>query len=141
MIKPLLMKAKIYRLGWNGVKLNEEEVQDLPLEALTIDSWFSPQIGELCLNDKNELDVVKNIYFKPSDGTFKARNVYEFENSESKCSENMVTRIEVQKGRVFIFGGKVFVHQEPLDGGYIDQIAKKKPITDYEYSEFDIKAS
>lgn len=116
-----MAKAKIYRLGWSGVELKEEEIQDLP-DILKVDDWMFPTIGELCINSKNELDVVKDIKFRPSDGMFKACKMYYFENEKGGCSKT--TRIEVKSGNTFIFNGKVFVHQEALSGEYIDKIAR-----------------
>jgi hypothetical protein len=129
--------AKIYKLNFNGKmkKVTIELPKDFPKETLKVDDWFAPQVGELCLNSKNELDAVKKINFQSGNSDFKATNIYSLESGE-KCSESLISRVEVKRGKVFLFKEKIFVHQEPLDGGYIDKIARGESITKYEYEKF-----
>ena len=130
------VKVRVYRLGWSGMKKETITVSAYPKEVLKVDDWFSPQIGELCFNDKYEIDVVKNITFQRGTEVFKSVKQYSFEKSKSKMSSDDVIRLEVKKGKVFIFNGKVFVHQESLDGGYIDKISRGDEITEYEYEKY-----
>lgn len=132
------MKIKVRHLGWYGMETIDIEIEDIPLEALRVDDWCAPNIGELCIIN-GKLNVVKDITFKEADRLFKATNMYSFENDEMKYSRGMVYRVEVKQGCKFIFNNKIFPHQEALDGRYIDMIAQKKPITKYEYGIYDMK--
>jgi len=130
--------VEVNQLSWYGnMETVKMKIEPIPLEALRVDDWYAPTIGELCLID-GKLEIVKAISFRPSDQHFKAMNMYEIEGSEKRYSNGMVTRVEVNPDRVFIFRDRVFRHQEALDGGYIDKIAKGIPITEYEYNQFDI---
>lgn len=126
-------KIKVYRLTWGGnMKRTTVVVSAFPKEVLKVDDWFSPQIGELCFNDDGEIDVVKDIkYVRPKD-PFQGYNKYILESGKTN-NESFIIRLEVKRGRVFIFNGKPFVHQEALDGGYKDKIAQGKKIKEYEY--------
>jgi len=131
-----LTSVSVYRLSFAGrMEKVKVKVKDFPKDILKADDWFAPQIGELCFNDDGEIDVVKNIEFVRAEEPFKAYNRYSFENSKIQCNSSIVIRIEVKPGKVFIFKGKPFVHQEPLDGGYTDKMAKGEEITEYEYKE------
>ncbi len=137
-MKTKKIEVTINELSFNGNMVQSTiEIDEIPLDILRVDDWYSPTIGELCINADGQLDIVKDISFRPSDGNFKAANVYSFEISKDKASCSMVQRVEVNPGLRYIFHGRVFVHQEFLDGGYIDKIAKGQPITDYEYGEYD----
>ena len=131
------MKVEVNRLGWTGMEKVSVEIEDLPKKALKIDDWFNPTIGELCINDKNELDIVKSVYWKSPTEMFKGSVMYTFHKSNGKISANNVIRVEVNKGKTFIFEGQVFVPREPLDGGYIKQIALNGRVDKYEYEEFE----
>lgn len=122
--------VKVWQLGWNGMEKKAVTVQSFDKTKLKVDDWFYPQIGELCFNDKGEIDVVKKISLRARTELFKAANVFTFVNSKKTSTRPI--RLEVKKGNVFIFKGSVFVHQEPLDGGYIDSIARNEKITEYE---------
>lgn len=132
------IEVKVNILSFGG-KLKETTItiDEIPLNVLTVDDWYSPTIGELCIDSDGKLDIVKDIKFTPSDGTFKACNMYTMEISGKQSSGTLIHRVEVKPGFTYILNGKVFRHQEALDGGYIDKIAKGEAITDYEYDEFD----
>lgn len=127
------VKVKVYRLEWAGdLKKTTISVEKFDKSVLKVDDWFLPQVGELCFNQNGDIDVVKSIGFSPGDRNFKLSYNYKFENSRGTVSSELVTRIEVKRGKVFIFNGKPFVHQEPLDGGYIKKMAFGEKITELE---------
>ena len=129
-----MAKIKKHELSFGGkMELVEIEVDDFPKEILKADDWFGPQVGELCfINGK--IDVVKTLSWGDTHGgIFKPHMMVTFENCDTKINYSAVTRIEVKKGKVFIFNGKPFVHQEALDGGYIEKMARGNEITEYEY--------
>ena len=120
-------KVKVYGLSFGGdMKKQTITVDEFPKDILKVDDWFAPRIGELCFVD-GKMDIVKDI----NSGQY--GNMYRFEISDSETCTSSINRIEVKKGKVFIFKGKVFTHQEPLDGGYIDKMARGNNITEYEY--------
>ncbi len=124
-------KVKVWKLGWNKMEHISINVDYYPKAILKVDDWYSPQKGELCFNHKGQLDIVKNITRGDThNGLFKPHNSYSFELNNEKCSDSLVNRIEVKRGKVFVFNGKVFVHQEALCGSYIDKIARNQPITE-----------
>jgi hypothetical protein len=125
------MELEINRLGFNGMEKVTITVDDFPTEILKVDDWFSPNIGELCFNHNGNMDIVKDIFIKKTMG--KPYIMVSFKNNTDIVSLKSINRIEVLEGKVFIFNNKVYVHQEALDGGYIEKIAKKLPITEYEY--------
>lgn len=128
--------AKVYRLGWNGmVKETIELPTDFPSEALKVDDWFYPQEGELCLVN-GKIDIVKKITWRDGSRDVKGGLMFTFKNYRSKIGWSPV-RLEVKKKKVFLFQGKVFVHQEALDGGYIEKKAQGNEITEYEYKTFE----
>lgn len=136
-----MSKHNIQRLGWDGMETVTLDLPNFPSEALTVDDWFLPRIGELCLNDKHKIDVVKNIERNTdTSGVFKTKYFYSFENSDIKVSDGSIIRLEVKPGRTFIFNDKIFTHTEPLCGGYIDQMMRDGKVTKYEYGEYDLKA-
>lgn len=135
--KPL--KAKVYRIGMfdDGPKKYSIALPNgFPKEALKVDDWFSPAPGELCLNDKGHIDVVKKITWNSGDIHLKPHRVYHFEKSRIKYGGSVI-RLEVKKRKTYIHNGKVFVHREALDGGYIDQIAQEGKVTEYEYRQYE----
>jgi len=130
-----MQKVKVYGLSFYGnMEKRQITVEDFPKKILKVDDWFGPQIGELCFNQDGKLDVVKDIKWGDTrNGLFKPHKIITFENNEMAVADSLVQRVEVKRGKVFIFNGRPFVHQEALDGGYIEKMAAGKPITEYEY--------
>lgn len=127
--------VKVNKLNFSGnMGMSNITVDKFPKEILKVDDWFGPQVGELCFNQKGELDIIKSIKWGDTcGGNYKPHLLASFEMSGDEVSYSSVIRVEVKKGRVFIFNNKPFVHQEPLDGGYIDKMAAGKVINNYEY--------
>ena len=119
------VNTKVFYLPWAEDMTTRIVKLRYPKEILTVDSWFSPQPGELCFNSDREIDVVKSIQLVRAKDPFKAYNRYTFENKEGSCSESMVYRLEVKKGKSFVFNGKTFVYQKYVTGDVIDKIAKE----------------
>lgn len=131
MNKTKQVKVKVWNLGWDGMEQIFISVDKFPKNVLKVDDWFGPQIGELCFNSKGKLDIVKDIFWYDGELKHLMNNrvkQYSFELSKDVCSEGLVHRVEVKRGKVFVFNGKAFVHQEALSGDYIDKIASKQPI-------------
>ncbi len=128
-------KIKVKKLNFHGnIENTIIEVDEFPKKILKVDAWFGPQIGELCFNHQGKIDIVKTIKWGDTqNGLFKSHKIVTFEINTETVSYSMIERIEVKKRKVFIFNGRVFVHQEALDGGYIDELAKGNSIVDYEY--------
>ncbi len=125
--------AKVYSLvGGEMEKITIGLPDDFPEDILKVDDWFGPQTGELCIIN-GKLDVVKDIMFIYAAHPYPASYQVSFENTDQTYSKTLVHRIEVKRGKVFVFNGKPFVHQESLDGGYIEKMAQNKQITKYEY--------
>ena len=62
--------ATIWSFEWRtgDLKPQKIKIEKFPKDILVVDGWFSPTIGELCLNSENKLDVVKDIeYIHPKD--------------------------------------------------------------------------
>ncbi len=97
-------------------------IENFPKEILAIDGWFSPTIGELCLNSDNKLDVVKDIeYIHPKD-PFKGYNLYHLQSGK-RCSEGMVVRVRVKRGKKFTFNNQEFIYQKAVEGHIIRVLA------------------
>lgn len=124
--------VKVNRLNhlYGEMENVEITVDDFPTDVLKVDDWFHPQIGELCFNS-GKMDIIKDLFYK--EAYHKKFLMCSFELSEDIVVLDSVNRIEVLSDKVFIFNGRVFAHQEPLDGGYIETIARKEEITKYEY--------
>lgn len=116
--------ATIWSFEWRtgDLKPQKIKIEKFPKDILVVDGWFSPTIGELCLNSENKLDVVKDIeYIHPKD-PFKGYNLYHLQSGK-KCSEGMVVRVRVKKGKKFTFNNQEFVYQKAVDGHIIRVLA------------------
>lgn len=103
------MKVRVWRLGWNGMEKVTITVAKLDKALLKVSDWFFSKVGQLCINDKGNLDVCKEISFVPPRDPFKGYNRYTFKYSNGSVSESMVHRVDVKKGKKFKFRGKIFL--------------------------------
>lgn len=130
------VRTKVNRLVWGGDMKQEFVTLFYPKEAVKIDSWFSPRVGELCYVG-DSIDIVKSIKWSPGSGIFKGCYMYSFENTKKKYAQNLVYRVEVKRGKTFILNGKIFTHHEPLSGHYIEKMADGEKITEYEHNTYE----
>ena len=106
------MNVRVWQLGWNGMVKRTIKVTKLDRTILKVDDWFSPRVGQLCINDKGNLDVCKRVEKVSARDPFKAYTRYHFKYSKTPSSESQL--VDVRKGKVFKFRGKNFL---PLKEG------------------------
>ena len=103
-------------------KVVKVTVDDYPTDILKTNERAHPNVGELCFTCEGKMDVIKEIYWRPADGPFVGHFGVKFENSNLNTGYDKVIRIEVKRGKEFIFNGKLFNYQKPLN---ISEIEKK----------------
>lgn len=108
MAKKETMKVRVWMLGWDGMVKRTIEVQKLDKTILKVDDWFSPRVGQLCINGNGNLDVCKKIQKVSARDPFKAHTRYHFKYSRTSSTDSQL--VNVKKGKTFKFKGKTFHH-------------------------------
>lgn len=108
-----MTKVQVWKLGWDGMEKRTITVQDFPRDILKVDDWFAPSVGELCFDSSGKINKVMEIKYRPADLIFKGGDMVRLSYDKTWYSISMVERIEVKKGKEFIFRGKKYYHQKP----------------------------
>lgn len=109
--KPVKTIVPVYVLGWSGMEKRDRTVY-IPKDKVEVSDWFHPKLeGDLCINTKGEVDLLKKIVMVGGQGTwFKRHENYYFQNDENvSCDAYMVF---VKKGQTFKFNGKTYTYKE-----------------------------
>lgn len=105
--------VRVWKLGWNGMEKRTINVQEFPRDIIKVDDWFSPSVGELCMNSDGKISKVMAMKYRKATDIFKGGYMCRTAYSKKWVSIDMVDRIEVKKGKTFIFRGKEYYHQPP----------------------------
>lgn len=102
-----------WRLGWNGMHKVKGAIHNIPQDLLLIDTWVGAKVGQMCINDKGRLDIVKKVFTQSSNKLFNAHKRVHYVYSKGVGDDRYL--VTVRKGKVFKRWGRTFKYVPEKD--------------------------
>lgn len=122
--------VKIKRLGWLSGEMETVIIKTPPFDEtqLRIDDWSSPNVGELCLAEK-QFDIVRKIRWQEARGSFKG--YFNCLVGNTWYSQSLLLRVDILSE--YNHKGNILYHTEP---SFTSELAKEiRQITEAERQE------
>ena len=101
----------VWVLGWDGMEKRRHTMYNIPKDKVEISDWFhAKKEGELCINNKGEIDQLKKIVMVGGDGMFKRCPNYYFVHDNEVATDAYL--VGVKRGQVFRRWNKRFTYSK-----------------------------